>query len=292
MWLGVVFVEAHAPEHDAVVTIFEPFDGHVLRETNSVQISYTVEAVQPWRGADHPPEAVVGLTDEGGAYFPVHREPVDALIQDVGPITHESSVTIQGVPNGQYTLSVQIEGGGGGEAGGEAEGRLPRKLPSAATTFSVDVAVELTRVDEEEDDDDVQDGSEANVDPETEAAEGEQGGDEMTAPALSSFTDEDFGAMERCKDLGLLPRRRPARIFDGFTYKDEIDLLEVFAYCLCVYAYCLCVCVHRAHVLMCWCCLHVHVCCLQHACVRVHACMQDNVVSTRVHTHTHTHEHT
>ena len=41
------------------------------------------------------------------------------------------------------------------------------------------------------------------------------------------FSAEDLAAMHMCEDWGFEVRQRPARIFDGFIYKNEIDLLEV-----------------------------------------------------------------
>jgi len=214
--LRTLNVEAHAAENDAVITIMEPIEGQVLRETRDVHLSYTIEAVQPWIELDHPPEVVVGITDEAGVYFQIQREPVDALTEGEGSISHGRSVTIKSVPNGHFTLTVQIEGDGGGEGSG-----AQRRMLSAAATFSVDIALDLTLVEEEEDE--LQDDSGADVRP---RGEEDRGAD--VSPALSSFTDEDLEARERCAGLGMLPRRRPARIFDGFTYKDEIDLLEVW----------------------------------------------------------------
>jgi hypothetical protein len=215
--LRTLNVEAHAAANDAVITILEPFEGQVLRDTRDVHLSYTIEAVQPWRDLDHPPELVVGITDEAGVYFQIQREPVDALTEGEGPISHGRSVTINSVPNGHFKLTVQIEG----DRGGKGRGGAQRHILSAAATFSVDVALDLTLVEEEEDE--FQDDSGADIRP-----RGEQDGGDDASPALSSFTDEDLEAKERCAGLGMLPRRRPARIFDGFTYKDEIDLLEVW----------------------------------------------------------------
>jgi len=107
--------------------------------------------------------------------------------------TCETSVKMASVPNGQYTMAVSIDCGDG------------RSQKSSWSTFTVDVDVELHRVLED-------DGIERGW---------SQKGEE--------FSEEDLRTVARCEAIGLKVRQKPARIFDGFTYNGEIDLLQVRA---------------------------------------------------------------
>jgi len=183
------------------VTILEPHFGAYLYESPDVGVVFTVEAPPTWRG-DSAQVAVVRVHqhDNPSGWLDFARIPLPDLSSAAGAgVAHETGVKLAGMPNGGYDLQVLIEGGGGGDRT-DAE-RTGEGTWAASTTFRVEVALELSQVLEGEDD----------------GSGGEDG----------EFSAEDRAAMEMCEERGLEVRRRPARIFDGFIYKNEIDLLEV-----------------------------------------------------------------
>jgi hypothetical protein len=106
----------------------------------------------------------------------------------------EVDFMITSLPDGQYDLSVAVVDVGGRERGS-----------SAGTKFKVDVSILIAKVLENDD-------------------YGDDGEEDDQVTGLE-FSEEDLGIVAKCKELGLEPRRKPARIFDGFTYSNEIDLL-------------------------------------------------------------------
>lgn len=194
------------PSSSLVITILDPYSGAVFREHNDVEISFTVEGLRRRIGAMEP-RAVVstvcrcsGCRRDGwrmGDEADITREITVAL-----PLlcsvekTCEMTVELASIPNGLYQVAVSIDfGDGRGQEG------------KSWSTFEVDVDVELQRVVEEDD------------------IEGHAG----RVGRQEEFSEEDLRAVARCEANGLTARRAPARIFDGFTYNGEVDLLEIRA---------------------------------------------------------------
>ena len=174
------------------VTIIEPFEGQVFVDSTDVPLVFSVRALQAWTSSDAPVAAVAidGRT--------LQRVPITELAggRGVGDV-HERALVVE-LFNHDFNVSVHLHVGPDGEdPGGDVE------LASASATFSIDVRVELARIEEEEDE-----------------RAGVEGG-------RQDFTAEDWQVLEQCAAHGLLRRNKPARIYDTFSFKDEIDLLQV-----------------------------------------------------------------
>jgi hypothetical protein len=157
--------------------------------------------------------------------------------------TAVKSFAMASMPNGNYHLTVRIaEGEGEGGAGGGGRGLADDTdaqqradsgdASAAATRFIVDVGVELTEVEEEEEEvsSEEEEAPPQHVPPARQAVGGGGGGglDGVGGGVeREGFSEEDLLAIGKCRELGMTARTRPARIFDGFTYKDEIELLQV-----------------------------------------------------------------
>ena len=195
-----------------VVTILEPYAGAVLRESNDPEITFAAETGRrEWRAGAEPAAVVTVRVDDRMQEI---RLALPELRDQGGAC--EKTFRMTGLPNGLYHVSVQIDFGEGASIVGAGAG-------AATSTFTIDVGVELEMVLDSEDED--AEGAEE---------EGGQGRDKImeerrknAGEAWESFSDADLEARAGCASLGLSARRRPARIYDGFTYKDEIDLLEV-----------------------------------------------------------------
>ena len=186
-----------------VITILEPYPGAVFRERNDLEISFTVEGLRELMGELQQTAIVSTLCRSQGCKRDGWRMGHEAdITQEIRvPLpqlcsvekTCETSVKMASVPNGEYTMAVSIDYGNG------------RSQSSPWSTFTVDVDVELHRVLE----DDERSSSQKDLDEE--------------------FSEEDLRTVARCEAIGLKVRQKPARIFDGFTYNGEIDLLQVRA---------------------------------------------------------------
>ena len=182
--------DSQCPELE--VTIIEPFEGQVFVDSTDVRLLFSVRALQAWTSSDAPVGAVAidGRT--------LQRVPITELAggRGIGEV-HERALVVE-LFNHDFNVSVHIHVG--------PEGVCPRgggDVASASTNFSIDVRVELARIDEEENE---STGLEDN---------------------RQEFTAEDRQVLEQCAAHGLRRRNRPARIYDAFSFRDEIDLLQV-----------------------------------------------------------------
>ena len=195
-----------------VVTILEPYAGAVLRESNDPEITFAAETSRrEWRAGAEPAAVVTVRVDDRTQEIRLELPE----LRDQGGAC-EKTFRMTGLPNGLYHVSVQIDFGEGASVVGAEAG-------VATSTFTIDVGVELEMV-LDSDDEDAEGGEEEGGKNRDKIMDE---GRERAGEAWESFSDADLEARAGCASLGLSARRRPARIYDGFTYKDEIDLLEV-----------------------------------------------------------------
>eukprot|EP00961_Rhodomonas_salina_P058132 781480-Rhodomonas_salina.2 len=106
---------------------------------------------------------------------------------------HEHSVVISDLPDGRWNLSVGYE---------------EPPLASTVVGFSVSIIIRNVRVHE------WPDMSDKPCITRGECAD-------------EAFTGQDLEALKQCTAQNFEPRSKPAKIFDAFTFNDEIELLEV-----------------------------------------------------------------
>lgn len=129
----------------------------------------------------------------------------------IGQVHHKAYLANLG--NQDFEVTVYIDGPGGARW-------------SASTKFAIDVIIELTRVTEEQEEEEEEGGVGERA---MGLAGGRGGGRGELGRDDNKFTQEDLRVLPQCAQHGMIPRRRPARIYDGFTYRDEFDLLQVRA---------------------------------------------------------------
>jgi len=161
-------VAASTPRSDphVVVTIMEPYAGAIYRNTNNVVVAVTFEMLQKWEASE--PVAVVSLDQAGSGFGSVEftRVPLPELSSGAAG-AHEKAFTMAQLPNGDYNLTVIVHIDG-------VRGHAEHARPPASTRFTVDIAVELTKIEEED----------------TDETDTEEGG--STGKYDVAFTDEDL----------------------------------------------------------------------------------------------------